>query len=79
MEDSKFFDKIVSTIRVFSDVIRILELINTILLDIVWRIEHLRKSLYSKLNMDNNLIPDRVIAEFEPPPPAPLSDDLLFP
>ena len=28
--------------------------------------------------MDNNLIPDRVIADFEPPP-APLSDDLLFP
>ena len=29
--------------------------------------------------MDNNLIPDRVIADFEPPPAAPLSDDLLFP
>ena len=29
--------------------------------------------------MDNNLIPDRVIAYFEPPQPAPLSDDLLFP
>ena len=29
--------------------------------------------------MDNNLIPDRVITDFEPPPPAPLSDDLLFP
>ena len=29
--------------------------------------------------MDNNFMPDRVIADFEPPPPAPLSHDLLFP
>ena len=29
--------------------------------------------------MDNNLIPYRVIADFELPPAAPLSDDLLFP
>ena len=29
--------------------------------------------------MDNNLIPDRVIVDFEPPAAAPLSDDLLFP
>ena len=29
--------------------------------------------------MDNNLIPDRVISDFEPPPAASLSDNLLFP
>ena len=39
------FDEIVCTTRAFSDVIHILESINTILLDSVWRIEHLRKSL----------------------------------
>ena len=39
------FDEIVCTTRAFSDVIHILESTNTILLDSVWRIEHLRKSL----------------------------------
>ena len=29
--------------------------------------------------MDNNLIPDRVITDFEPPPLAPLFNGILFP
>ena len=39
------FDEIVCTTRAFSDIIHILESTNTILLDSVWRIEHLRKFL----------------------------------
>lgn len=29
--------------------------------------------------MEANLIPDRIIADFEPPPSAPLKDEFLFP